>query len=101
MANGSDAAQKVVQVMHALATDASHLENQSAHVEQSAEKLHHQYTRITDQIVTIAGITEENMASIQEMSASMTMQDSRIGDILESFLQLDKLTSDLNRMTKQ
>ncbi|MNY73707.1 hypothetical protein D3C86_2125600 [compost metagenome] len=69
-------------------------------MEQSAEQLHQQYTRITDQIVTIAGITEENMASIQEMSASMTTQDSRISDILESFLQLDKLTSDLNRMTK-
>ncbi|MNQ92010.1 Methyl-accepting chemotaxis protein 4 [compost metagenome] len=100
VASGNDAAQKVVQAMHALATDANHLESQSAHVEQSAEKLHQQYTRITDQIVTIAGITEENMASIQEMSASMTTQDSRISDILESFLQLDKLTSDLNRMTK-
>jgi methyl-accepting chemotaxis protein len=100
VANGSDAAQKVVQVMHALATDAGHLQSQSAHVEHSAEKLHQQYTRITDQIVTIAGITEVNMASIQEMSASMTTQDSRISDILESFLQLDKLTSDLNRMTK-
>lgn len=100
VANGSVAAQKVVQVMHSLASDANHLESQSTEVESSAENLHQQYTRITDQIVTIAGITEENMASIQEMSASMTTQDSRISDILESFLQLDKLTSDLNRMTK-
>ncbi|OCT16357.1 chemotaxis protein [Paenibacillus pectinilyticus] len=101
VANGSVAAQKVVQVMRSLASDANNLENQSTHVEQSADKLHHQYTRITDQIVTIAGITEENMASIQEMSASMTTQDSRISDILESFLQLDTLTSDLNKMTKR
>ncbi|WNR44528.1 methyl-accepting chemotaxis protein [Paenibacillus roseipurpureus] len=101
VASSSVAAQKVAHVMRSLADDASHLESQSAQVDSSAEDLHHQYTRITEQIVTIAGITQENMASIQEMSASMITQDSRIRDILESFLQLDKLTSDLNQMTKR
>jgi methyl-accepting chemotaxis protein len=34
------------------------------------------------------------------MSASMITQDTRLGDIAESFLQLDKLASDLNKMTE-
>lgn len=101
VASSSAAAEKVAHAMRSLANDASHLESQSAQVDSSADELHHQYTRITEQIVTIAGITQENMASIQEMSASMTTQDSRIRDIMESFLQLDTLTSDLNRMTKR
>ncbi|PWW08620.1 methyl-accepting chemotaxis protein [Paenibacillus cellulosilyticus] len=99
VANGSSAVQKVVEVMRSLANDSIHLEQQSTQVDRSAGELHEQYTRITDQIVTIASITEENMASIQEMSASMITQDSRILEVVESFLQLDKLTSDLNKMT--
>lgn len=101
VASGSEAAQKVIQVMRALARDASHLESQSAQVNSAADGLNREYTRITDQMVTIAGITEENMASIQEMSANMQTQDSRIRDILESFLQLDTLTNDLARMAKR
>ncbi|MBD3920545.1 methyl-accepting chemotaxis protein [Paenibacillus sp. PR3] len=99
VADGSTAVQKVVEVMRSLTQDAIHLEQQSSQVDRSANELHEQYTRITDQIVTIASITEENMASIEEMSASMTTQDSRILEVVESFLQLDKLTSDLSRMT--
>lgn len=97
---GSTAAtRKVADVMRALAADANKLESHSTEVDLSAEQLQEQYTRITDQIMTIASATEQNMAAIQEMSASMTTQDSRIIDVVESFLQLDKLTSDLNEMT--
>ncbi|MOA65608.1 hypothetical protein D3C78_1920600 [compost metagenome] len=56
---------------------------------------------MTEDIVAIAGTTEENMASIEEMSASMTTQDDRISEIKESFLQLDKLATDLNNMTQR
>ncbi|WP_336789721.1 methyl-accepting chemotaxis protein [Paenibacillus sp. MMO-177] len=95
------AARKVADVMRALASDANKLESHSGEVDYSAEQLQEQYTRITGQIVSIAGSTEQNMAAIQEMSASMTTQDSRIVEIVESFLQLDKLTSDLNEMTER
>ncbi|MNG08704.1 hypothetical protein D3C84_920810 [compost metagenome] len=87
--------------MRSLAEDSGRLDVHSEQVDRSAEDLHQQYSRITDQIVTIAGITEENMAATQEMSASMSTQDSRILDIVESFLQLDKLTSDLHRMSEK
>ncbi|TCN00592.1 methyl-accepting chemotaxis protein [Paenibacillus sp. BK033] len=95
------AASKVADVMRALASDADKLESHSGEVDNSAEELQEQYTRITGQIVSIAGSTEQNMAAVQEMSASMTTQDSRIIEIVESFLQLDKLTSDLNEMTER
>ncbi|GFN32892.1 methyl-accepting chemotaxis protein [Paenibacillus xylaniclasticus] len=99
--DGSSAAQKVVQVMRSLAEGTERLDDHSEQVDRSASELTQQYSRITDQIVTIAGITEQNMAATQEMSASMTTQDARILDIVESFLQLDKLTSDLHSMTEK
>ncbi|RKP51657.1 chemotaxis protein [Cohnella endophytica] len=98
VSESSAAVKKVAEVMRSLARDASKVEQQSTEVNRSADDLQHQYNKITDQIVTIAGATEQNMASVQEMSASMTTQDKRIGDVVDSFLQLDKLASDLNKM---
>ena len=56
---------------------------------------------MTDQVVNIAAITEEDMAAFEEISANMSMQTSRIGDVVDSFLQLDHLATDLNRMAEQ
>ncbi|MFC5531168.1 methyl-accepting chemotaxis protein [Cohnella yongneupensis] len=101
VAVSSQAAHQVSEAMRSIASDSSQVERQSAHVDRSADDLQNQYTKMADQIVTIAGITEQNMASIQEMSASMTTQDARIRQIVDSFLQLDKLTADLKRMTQE
>nr|WP_306220434.1 methyl-accepting chemotaxis protein [Cohnella sp. WQ 127256] len=95
----SSAVKNVAEIMRSLADDSKQVDLQSTEMNRSADDLTHQYNKITDQIVTIAGTTEQNMASIQEMSASMTTQDSRLRDIAESFLQLDKLASELNKMT--
>ena len=100
--NESRAASKqVTEVMRALSSDAAKVEEQSTQVERAADNLHNQYTKIADEMVTIAGITEENMASFEEMSASMSTQDSRISEIKQSFLQLDELTQQLNKMTQR
>jgi methyl-accepting chemotaxis protein len=100
VAESSISAKKVAEVMQSLSDDSNMVEQQSVQVNRSADDLHHQYTKITSQIVTIASITEQNRASFQEMSASMNMQDTQIRDIVESFLQLDRLTNDLKKMTQ-
>lgn len=100
VAASSEAAQQVIESMRSVASDSGRTLEQSTHVDRSADDLQHQYKKVADQIVTIAGITEQNMASIQEMSASMTTQDERVQQIVGSFLQLDKLTTDLKRMTQ-
>ncbi len=100
VAASSEAAQQVIESMRSVAADSGRTLEQSTHVDRSADDLQHQYKKVADQIITIAGITEQNMASIQEMSASMTTQDERVQQIVDSFLQLDKLTADLKRMTQ-
>ncbi|MFD0673276.1 methyl-accepting chemotaxis protein [Cohnella sp. GCM10027633] len=99
VAVSSQAAQSVIAAMRSVASDSGSVEQQSAHVDRSADDLRRQYAKMTDQIVTIASITEQNMAQVQEMAASMTTQDTRIRQIADSFLQLDKLAADLKRMT--
>jgi len=95
-----DVTKQVAELIHFLSNDSMKVEDQSDQVQQYANDVYRQYTKMTEDIVTIAGTTEENMASIEEMSASMTTQDDRISEIKESFLQLDKLATDLNNMTQ-
>lgn len=101
VAASSQAAQQVIASMRAVAQDSGKVEQQSAHVDRSAEDLREQYAKITDRIVTIASSTEQNMAQVQEMAASMSTQDERIREIVDSFLQLDKLAADMKRMTQE
>ncbi|TMV48026.1 chemotaxis protein [Paenibacillus mesophilus] len=95
------ATKQVAEVIRSLSADSMKVEQQSAQVQQSADDMYSQYMKIADEISTIAAATQENMAAIEEMSASMTMQDSRINGIKESFLQLDGLATDLNKMTER
>jgi len=98
---GGAAVRHVAEAMRALKEDSDRVEQQSADLSRSAGDLNVQYDRITEQVVAVAAATEQNMAAVQEMSASMTTQDRRIGDVTESFLQLDQLTSDLSKMTNR
>lgn len=95
-----DVTKHVTEVMNSLSGDSMKVEEQSAQVQLFADQVHSQYTKIAEEIGTIAGTTEENMAQIEEMAASMTTQDNRISDIKQSFLQLDELATDLNKMTE-
>lgn len=95
------AAKQVADALRSLSDNSNKVESQSAQVERSADDLHNQYMKIADEIVTIVGLTEQNTASIKETAASMTTQDSRIQDIVESFLQLDQLAAELNKMTER
>ncbi|NBC71308.1 methyl-accepting chemotaxis protein [Paenibacillus sacheonensis] len=92
------AAKGVAEAMHAIAGNSGEVERQSEEVASSAGDLHLRYAGMTDQVVTIAGLTEQNMAAIQEIAASMSTQDARIGDVMNSFLQLDQLAAELSRM---
>ena len=101
IARSGESANKVAEAMRSLAADSQQNERRSSDLNRSAEDLNRQYDTITERIVNIAEATERNMASVEEMSASMTTQDTRIADIVESFLQLDKLASDLSKMTEK
>ncbi|WP_270165781.1 methyl-accepting chemotaxis protein [Paenibacillus sp. SYP-B4298] len=96
-----DAAQKVTVAMQTLSGNASQMDAQSIQVETAANDLQHQYVRISEEMQSLSLRTEQNMAAVEEMVASMTTQDERINEIKDSFLELDKLATDLNLMTEK
>lgn len=92
---------QVATVMESLSADAAAVEKLSVQVQQSADDVHKQYAKMTDEITTIAGITEQNMASVETVAAHMNEQNHNIAEIKDSFLQLDELATKLHKMTEQ
>jgi methyl-accepting chemotaxis protein len=95
-----NAAQQVADAMRTLSGNALKVEMQSADVESAAGDVHRQYALIAGEITTIARATEQNMSAIREMSSNMATQNTRINEIVDSFLQLDELATELKDMTK-
>lgn len=93
-----EAAVQVGSMIREVTGNASLTERQSALLHSSSKQMDHAYRTITDEMMTIAGITEENMASVQEITASMETQDSKINDIVESYLQLEQLINSLQAL---
>lgn len=93
------AAGRVAEALDALNEDAGRVEYQAEQVNISAGELRDLLTIVTERIAGIASITDRNMASIEQMASGMQTQDRRISEIVHSFLQLDQLASDLNKMT--
>ncbi|MEF3306847.1 methyl-accepting chemotaxis protein [Paenibacillus sp. GYB003] len=101
VAQSAVAVKQVADALTALAGNAKTVEHQSGQVKRSADDLHAQYVNIAGEMETIAGLTEQNSAAVQEMAASMTTQDGRIREIEGSFLELDKLAAELRTMTER
>jgi methyl-accepting chemotaxis protein len=99
-AESGRAAEQMAETMGALAANSSQAEAQSVQVEQAADNLHNEYQKMTDEMVTVAAIAEQNMASIEEIAASMTEQDKQFREIADSFAQLDELSSELKGLTE-
>ena len=95
------AAEQMAEKLGVLTTNSGEVEAQSIQVQQSAGSLHQEYLKISDEIATVATITKENMAAVQEIAASMTTQDKQFSDIADSFVQLDSLASELKALTER
>ncbi|MBD2867874.1 methyl-accepting chemotaxis protein [Paenibacillus arenilitoris] len=64
----------------------------------SAGHLHERYAAMADEMTSIAATTEQNMASVEEVHASMETQDIKIHAMVEEYAQLDQLLSELKEM---
>ncbi|OUM95170.1 MAG: hypothetical protein A9Z00_14510 [Thermobacillus sp. ZCTH02-B1] len=93
------AAKRMADTIGALAGDVEHLAEQSIRVQASSDDVFRQYRHIAERIRFIAEATESNLAAVEEMAASMTTQDERINNVKESYLQLDSLASELEKMS--
>lgn len=101
MTRSREAAERVAHSLRALFGDASKVKDQSARVQSAAGSVQDQSAKVAEEMGTIAETTERNMAAVEEMAASMTTQDARIGEVQDSFLQLDKLAAELSKTAER
>ncbi|GLX69484.1 methyl-accepting chemotaxis protein [Paenibacillus glycanilyticus] len=95
-----DASQKVEGIIQRINSNTEQVKKQSDTVGQSSRQLHEQYASISDEMTGMAAITEQNMASVEEVCASMETQDVKIGHLVEGYSQLDVLISELKDLVE-
>jgi len=99
--NSRAAAGRVESVIRDVTENIKEVRQRSMELAQATEKLQSDYSRIGEEITTIAGITEENMASVEEITASLENQDSRITSIAGSYQELDTLIGALKSASEK
>jgi len=65
----------------------------------SAQHLYEQYKGMAEDISLIAVTTQQNMASVEEVQASMETQDGKINVMVSDYIKLERLLSELKEMT--
>ncbi|RIX60486.1 methyl-accepting chemotaxis protein [Paenibacillus nanensis] len=69
-------------------------------VGEASDELHQRYNSLAFEIDGIAATTQQNMASVEEVLASMEMQHQKIAKMVEEYTRLDELVSGLKRMSE-
>ncbi|WP_238327638.1 methyl-accepting chemotaxis protein [Paenibacillus gorillae] len=96
-----NAAQQVEKIIHSINGNTEQVKQQSDTVGVSSRQLHEQYSSIADEMTSMAATTEQNMASVEEVCASMENQDSKINHLVDGYGKLDALISELTQLVER
>ncbi|MGO4108085.1 methyl-accepting chemotaxis protein [Paenibacillus sp. YAF4_2] len=94
------ASQKVESIIKRINGNTEQVKQQSDTVGDSSKQLYEQYSSISDEMTGMAAITEQNMASVEEVCASMENQDVKISHLVEGYAQIDVLISELKDLVE-
>jgi methyl-accepting chemotaxis protein len=92
------------QVRQIFGTISAHMHAVKAHADAvggSMLRMRDEYLKMTEDMNSVASVTEQNMAAIQQISASIEHQDVRIHHTVDSYVKLDSLVSDLQLLADQ
>ncbi|MGE5474969.1 MAG: methyl-accepting chemotaxis protein [Ignavibacteriales bacterium] len=93
------AVEDVEQVFISISQNANETMKQSRNVDNMAKELRENSTQITNNTQSIASITEEGTASIEEIVASMEDQNRRVKSVSGSFAELESLITKLETIS--
>lgn len=97
--SSKQATQNVENVFRQIMDNTKEVYSKSSSVNDMMQKLQKSSYSIVEEITSISSITEESTASVQEVLASMELQDRQIQDIEKSFDELDSMTKTLESLT--
>ncbi|WP_414730962.1 methyl-accepting chemotaxis protein [Bacillus sp. FJAT-28004] len=93
-----DVSRQVQQLIDRINENTELVKRHSDAVGNSATELHQRYASMSSEMLNIAATTQQNMASVEEVHASMETQDMKIHTMVEEYAQLDQLLSELKQM---
>lgn len=96
-----DASETVNQNIQWIADNMMKVNQCSDEVSKSVMKLADDYAKISHEFHQVSAITEENMAAIEEVCASMEDQDQKIHQSIEGYVHLDSLVSELRTLAEK
>ncbi|WP_438347768.1 methyl-accepting chemotaxis protein [Paenibacillus sp. FA6] len=99
--SSSEVSQVVQQLIQRINGNSDRVKEHSNIVDQSANRLHKRQVGITDDMSNIAATTQQNMAAVEEMYGSMETQDHKISAIVEDYVKLDQLITDLKELVSK
>ncbi|MFX3634856.1 MAG: methyl-accepting chemotaxis protein [Candidatus Pristimantibacillus sp.] len=96
-----NATKQVESIISSINGNTEQVKQQSDSVGLSSRELYEQYAAISAEMSSMAATTEQNMASVEEVCASMENQDLKIGHLVEGFSQLDLLITELQQLVER
>jgi methyl-accepting chemotaxis protein len=97
VADSYEGSQEVKQIFGSISANMQTVKEHADIVNRSVKGMHDEYARMATDMNSVAAISRQNMASIQEVCASMENQDGKIHRMVESYGKLDSLVNDLQQ----
>lgn len=95
-----EATKKAVELFKGISENANMAREQSRQVGDGSVLLHGRYGEMAGELDSIAATTQQNMASVEEVQASMESQNTKISIMVEEYVKLDKLVSELKVLSE-
>jgi methyl-accepting chemotaxis protein len=99
--SGKKSTDSVNQLFEVINTNTAEVMEQAEHLQRMNQQLQISSQRVAEEMTSVAAITEESAASVQEVLASAEVQQHRVQDIVDSIRQLNGLTHDLKHLIEK
>ncbi|MCY9663200.1 methyl-accepting chemotaxis protein [Paenibacillus chondroitinus] len=93
--SGRKSAESVDQLFEVINTNTAEVMEQAENLQRMNQQLQVSSQKVAEEMTSVAAITEESAASVQQVLASAEVQQKRVEDIVDSIRQLYGLTLDL------
>lgn len=97
----SEVTRKSVELFQGINGNAHQAKEHSRKLGEGSTRLHQRYGELAVELDSIAATTQQNMASVEEVQASMESQNQKIAVMVEEYAKLDSLVSELKTLSEQ
>ncbi|OBR64280.1 chemotaxis protein [Paenibacillus oryzae] len=92
---------KSVELFQDINGNAHQTKEHSRQLGEGSTRLYQRYGELAAELDSIAATTQQNMASVEEVQASMESQNQKIAVMVEEYAKLDSLVSELKNLSEQ